>query len=80
MTGMLFVSDGAHRVIIRDLSLNGARLRVEQPVQAGSDAVLKRKPLFAAGRIAWCRRGEVGLEFYRPLSLEELDFSFSIEG
>ena len=77
MTAMLISAEGACRVTIRDISETGARVGLDCEVPIDSDAVLKRKPIFAAARIVWCRRRQVGLEFYRPLTREELESTFN---
>jgi hypothetical protein len=80
MTGRLFLPDGVHQVTIRDISEKGARLRTDADVMADCDAILKRRPLFAAARVVWSNRQEVGLEFYRPLTGTELEQTFNYYG
>jgi hypothetical protein len=73
MIGTLVTPAGSQQVRLRDISRTGAQLIVEKDPPIGRDAVLHRGPLFAASRVAWIRDGEVGLEFYRELSADELD-------
>lgn len=77
MTGMLVVRDGSYEVRIRDISSKGARLLVDADIAVDSDAILSRHPVFAAGRVTWSKRRELGLFFYRPLSDVDLDLIFN---
>jgi hypothetical protein len=72
MIGTLMGPTGTQKVRVRDISNTGAQMIVTREIPVGSDAVLHRGSLFAAARVAWIKGDEVGLEFYRELSAEEL--------
>lgn len=76
MIGTLMTPDGAHNVKIRDISSTGAHLSATGSLAGGCDAVFKRGTLFAAARVAWSRKDEAGIEFYRELSPNEIASTF----
>lgn len=72
MTATLISTDCVQKARIRDLTTNGAQIACDTPVNRGSDVVLKRGDLFIAARVAWAQGTSAGLEFYRPVDLDEL--------
>jgi hypothetical protein len=73
----LIGADAAQTVRVKDLTSDGAGLACQVPVEAGSDVVLRRGDLFIAARVAWADGLAAGLEFYRPVELQELAAAFS---
>jgi hypothetical protein len=73
MSGTLFTHEGAHRVRIRDIAPTGAHIVAADPISAECDAIFKRGPLFAAARVAWSRKNDIGIHFYRELTPDEMD-------
>jgi hypothetical protein len=73
MIGTLVTPAGSQKVRLRDISRTGAQVIVEKDPPIGCDAILHRGRLFAASRIAWIKGDEVGLEFYRKLSADEIE-------
>ena len=63
--------DGAQSARVRDLAETGAGILCDTPLTAGSDVIFKRGTLLVAARVVWTDGAEAGLEFYRPLPLEE---------
>jgi hypothetical protein len=76
MTGTLTTLHGSHKVLVRDISRNGAQIYADRNISAGSDACFERGPIFVAAQVAWCRKGETGLKFYRELSASEVELAF----
>ena len=72
MRGVLFAPAGAVMVWIRNISSDGAHVTADDPLPADCDVILKRGPIFAAARIASSDSTGAGLDFYRPLTDEEL--------
>lgn len=72
MTATLITTDCVQKARIRDLTANGAQVACDAPVKRGSDVVLKRGDLFIAARVAWAQGSSAGLEFYRPVDLDEM--------
>ncbi|HVM37096.1 MAG TPA: PilZ domain-containing protein [Sphingomicrobium sp.] len=72
MTGVLFTPDGAIKVRVRDISATGANLHADIRMLPDCDAVFKKGPVFAAARVAWCRDRDVGINFYRELTEQEV--------
>jgi hypothetical protein len=62
-----------HRCRIVDVSANGARIRVERPIQTDRTAMLHFHELRAYGTVVWCRAGECGLAFDPPLAQEDIE-------
>ena len=73
MTASLLTPDGTQKVTLRDISRTGAQLVTAAAMPTDCDVIFKRGPLFAAARVAWSSKGEVGLKFYRELSSEEIE-------
>jgi len=78
MTATVICMDCVQRARIRDLTSTGAGITCDRPLERGSDIILKRGDLFIAARVAWAERNTAGLEFYRPIALEELATSFML--
>ena len=76
MTATLVSPTGSHKVLVRDISREGAQIYADASITAGHDACFERGPLFVAAHIAWCRSGIAGLKFYRELTAEEQDAAF----
>ena len=76
MTATLMTPYGAMSVRIRDISVAGAQIWSEAPIEGDCDAILKRGAFFAAARVV--RRGDrtAGLQFYRLLSDDEFAAAF----
>lgn len=72
--------DGAQSARLRDLGGTGAGILCDTPLDPGSDVIFKRGNLLVAARVVWARRNEAGLEFYRPLPIEELTGTVSAAG
>jgi len=72
MRGTIFSPDGAVVVKIRDISPDGAYVIGEDPLPTDCDVIFKRGTIFVAALIRRSDRNGAGLEFYRPLSNEEL--------
>jgi hypothetical protein len=68
MTATVITPAGSHKVLVRDISREGAQIYADKSISAGNDACLRRGPIFVAARIAWCRNGIAGLQFYRELT------------
>jgi hypothetical protein len=65
-------------VRLRDLSRGGALGTCLRPPPALSKVILLRGALAIEARVAWARRGRVGLEFARPLRATELLVQLSL--
>jgi len=76
MTATVISPTGSHKVLVRDISHDGAQIYAEKTILAGHDACFRRGPIFVAARIAWCRNGNAGLKFYRELTTSERDAAF----
>lgn len=76
MTATVTSPTGSHKVLVRDISREGAQIYADKSISAGYDACFKRGPIFVAARVAWCRNGIAGLKFYRELTTSERDAGF----
>jgi len=76
MTATLMTPHGAVSVRIRDISVAGAQIWAETPIESDCDAILKRGPFFAAARVVRCGDRTAGLHFYRLLSDDEFASAF----
>jgi hypothetical protein len=65
MQATIVSADGPQPALIKDLTLTGARIRCARPLEEGADIIFKRGDDFRATRVAWIRKGEAGLQFYR---------------
>ncbi len=61
----LCTPEGWERVRVKDFSGSGARVVSTRSIPLGIDVIFKRAATFRAGRVAWSRDNEAGLEFYR---------------
>ena len=73
MVGSLITPDGTQKVTIRNVSRTGAHVVVTGELPKGCDVMFKRGSLFAAAHVAWVRRDEAGIRFYRELSADEVE-------
>lgn len=78
MRATLIGTDGAQTVRLKDLTGEGAGIACQSPLQSGADVILRRGELFIAARVAWTDGLNAGLEFYRPVAMEELAASFML--
>ena len=76
MTATVTSPAGSHKVLVRDISRDGAQIYADKAISAGHDAYFTRGPIFVAARIAWCRNGIAGLKFYRQLTPSERNAAF----
>ena len=74
----LIATEGAQTVRLKDLTSEGAGIACQVPLSAGSDVILRRGDLFIAARVAWADGMTAGLEFYRPVPVEDLAASFML--
>lgn len=68
MTATLMTREGPHKAQVRDISAEGARLRVPSQIKPKCDVIFRRGTLFVAANVAWSQGNEVGVRFYRSLS------------
>jgi hypothetical protein len=65
------VSSPAHRPVtlrIRNLSAGGMMAECSEPLAAGEQVVMELRGIGeAAGRVAWCHDGRVGISFDTPI-------------
>jgi hypothetical protein len=72
MRGTVFTPDGAFVVWIRDVSNNGAWVSAQDRLPTGCDIIMKRGPVFVAGRITRSDESGAGITFYRDLAADEV--------
>lgn len=77
MRATIISVDGAQSARVRDLAGSGAGIFCDSPLTAGSDVIFKRGNLLVASRVVWSKGNEAGLEFYRPLPIEEFTGTFA---
>lgn len=65
MHAVVISGEGPQRVHVKDLALTGARILTERRLEEGWDVIFKRGDDFRAARVAWARKDEAGLQFYR---------------
>ena len=65
MQATIISPEGPQRVFVKDLTLTGARIQWEYPLEDGWDVIFKRGEEFRAARVAWTWGDEAGLQFYR---------------
>ena len=65
MHATIITADGQQRVNVRDMNATGARILCEHALQEDTDVIFKRGDQFRAARVAWTRKDEAGLQFYR---------------
>lgn len=80
MSGTLLTPEGAHKVLIRNISATGAQVIAESPLSDQCDALFKRGSLFAAAQVVWSVNNEAGLRFYRELTPQEVESTFHPAG
>ena len=59
--------DGTQLARICDLSASGAQISCSKPPLLDADVIFKRGAVFVAARVAWTKKTQVRLEFYRPV-------------
>jgi len=72
MRATIITVDGAQSARVRDLTDTGAGIVADSPLAEGTDVIFNRSNLLVAARVVWTNGTEAGLEFYRPVPLEEL--------
>lgn len=72
MRATIITVDGAQSARVRDLTDTGAGIVSDSPLDEGTDIIFNRSNLLVAARVVWARGTEAGLEFYRPIPIEEL--------
>ena len=68
MQASLISIDGTQTVQIRDLTSSGARVSCVIRLEEDQDVIFRRGKLFVAARVAWSKRTEAGLQFYREVN------------
>ena len=71
--------DGPQAVRVYDLSSTGARVEWDRMIPAGEDVLFRRESIFVAARVAWSKRTDGGLEFYRELDVPRSDVVLAFE-
>lgn len=61
---------------MRDISRHGAQIYTDDKLTEGHDVCFRKGPIFIAARIARCKDGVVGLQFYRELTASERQSTF----
>ena len=77
MRATIITVEGAQSARVRDLTDAGAGIVSDSPVVEGTDVIFNRGNLLVAARVVWASGTEAGLEFYRPVPLEELTGSIA---
>lgn len=72
MRATIITVDGAQSARVRDLTEDGAGIVSDSPLAQGTDVIFNRSNLLVAARVLWTKGTEADLEFYRPVSVEEL--------
>jgi hypothetical protein len=72
MRATIISVDGAQSARVRDLTDTGVGIVSDSPLDQGTDVIFNRGNLLVAARVVWTRGTEAGLEFYRPVPLDEL--------
>jgi hypothetical protein len=72
VSASLELTSGARPCLIDDISSTGAHLRIEQALAAGSTAILHFHDLHLYTSVVWCKQGECGIRFEKPLPLEDM--------
>lgn len=68
----LVLTHSKQRCLIDDISCTGARLRSERALSAGLTALLSFHELRALATLRWASGTECGIEFDRPLAIEDM--------
>jgi len=73
LMGELHWRSGSTAVRLRNISADGAMLDAQEDLAANSEVVLELPGVVAApGEVRWCRSGQIGIRFDRPLDLAGL--------
>ena len=73
LTGQLHWRGGTTAVRLRNISAEGAMLDAGEDLDANVEVVLELPGVVAAtGKVRWCRSGQIGIRFDRPLDLAGL--------
>ena len=72
LSGSVDAIAGRKRVSLLEVSLEGARLEGTDLPAAGRDVVLKCGPVDAFGAVIWATSTRRGVQFDRPISMQEL--------
>ena len=56
-----------YNTILVDVSLLGAKVRVDAQLRQGSDAILEWNGHEAFGEVVWCQRGFCGIAFFEAI-------------
>ncbi len=59
--------------LLDDISATGAHLRLEKPIAPNSTAILSFHELAIYATVVWCRDGECGLHFEKPLPKADME-------
>ena len=59
-------------VIVRDISIGGARLEAQRPIARGRDVILRRGTIELFAQIRWLSGNECGIEFDDAISEVEM--------
>ena len=65
MHATIISTEGAQRVQVKDLTATGARILTERRLEQDWDVIFKRGNEFRAARVAWAKKDEAGLQFFR---------------
>ncbi len=68
----LVLTHGTHPCLIDDISCTGSRLRTERTLPVGVTAVLAFHQLRLMGVVRWMHSGQCGLQFERPLEIDDM--------
>jgi hypothetical protein len=77
MRATIITVDGAQSARVRELTDTGAVIVSNSPLAEGSDIIFNRGNLLVAARVVCAYGTEAGLEFYRPVPIEELTGSMA---
>ena len=67
----MVTSQGVQSVRLRGFSPRGAQISVKNDLTEGQDVCFSKGKAFIAARVAWCKNGLAGLQFYRAITLSE---------
>jgi hypothetical protein len=79
MKATLITVDGPQDVRVTDINASGARVEWERMIPADEDLLFRRGSSFVAARVAWSKRKDGGIEFYRQFPLPEPDIRLIFE-
>lgn len=72
MRATMITVDGAQSARVRELTDTSAVIVSGSPLAEGTDVIFSRSNLLVAARVVWSHGTEAGLEFYRPVPVDEL--------